>query len=173
MRSAVFSVTEGEFHSALRLFLWSRRLSAKPLALSLMAPVIAAVAVFTYGQSRNQSAALLGAGAALVVAAVITTACELISAWLHARAAARNPLHTLENHFDWTGDRFTLQSTKGDSNLLWSDLYGYAFNKTVLLLFISQSLFIPIPWRALTAEQTGDLKRTIDAAGVPNWGHWH
>ena len=91
MRSATFSVTEGEFHSALRLFLWSRRLSAKPLALSLISPVIAAVAVFSYGQSRNPLAALLGAGAAFVAAVVITTALEVTSARQHARAAARNP----------------------------------------------------------------------------------
>lgn len=173
MRSAAFSVTESEFQSAMRLFLWSRRLSAKSLALGLITPAIAAVAVFIYGQSRNQPAAILGAGAAFVVAVVITLVCEVISAWLHARATARNPLHTLENTFHWARDGFTLQSSKGDSKLQWSDLYGYALNKKVLLLFISSSLFIPIPWRALTAQQIADLKGTIDTAGVPNWARWH
>lgn len=173
MNSVTFRVRQNEFHSAMRLFQWAGLFSVRMFAFTVSCPIIAAAVIYVLTANRNTDAALVAAVTVFAIAAIFTVCFALIAAWLHARATARVPLHSLENRLAWTPEGVSLSSEKGESRLLWSDFFGYAVNSTMLLLYISRSQFIPVPRRALTEDQFRSLMGTIDTAGVPNWCRWH
>ena len=66
----------------------------------------------------------------------------------------------------WDDEGVGFSGAHGNSRLVWGEFHRWAENDRLVLLYQSQMLYNIIPKRALTAEQVGELRRSLEAAQV-------
>lgn len=173
MDPIAFTLTNRDFQSAMRLYQWVRLRSVKEFMVCVFSPIIAAAIVYTIAMLRSFPAPFSLSVGVFLFSILFAVCFTLTMAWIAARSASQVPLNKLETVLAWTPDGTQWSTAKGESRLLWTDYFGYAVNESILILFISKTLFLPVPRRALSEAQSHDLMATIRSARVPDWGRFH
>lgn len=171
MSPLTYRLSEGDFYDAMKLAWRAQLMCPRGFLNALISPVLPVVVVYALG---------IGGELAWRVAAVLSLVAfiaipfgVLWSLRRVARTEGRAAHNQVDNRFDWTPDGFAIWSEKASNRPRWEDLHGYASDRNVLIMFVSRRLILTVPRRVFTDDQFRQLTTTIDAAGVPNWRHWH
>lgn len=110
---------------------------------------------------------LMFVGCVVAGGVVGAVACVAIGFVLLPRRARRlfRQQKTLQGEFvlDWSPQGARFVSSKGTSDLLWSDYIDWAENDGVFILTINDGLYHFVPKRVLDAAQIDDLRDTLSA----------
>jgi hypothetical protein len=99
----------------------------------------------------------------LVSTSLLAATLFFLSPWLGRRAFTKHKTIKGARACSWTDDTFTSQSSYGAITVPWADFVKFAENDKVFLLYTSPRIFICIPKRTLSAEESADLSRILSA----------
>ena len=107
----------------------------------------------------------------LIGMAVLLLILPRLVGWLAGRRALeRQPILRREQALHWDDDGFRqFEDTGRDGHYRWTDVIELAHDPQTILLFISPRLFVVVPRRALSPDQSADLIAMAAAKGVPVW----
>jgi hypothetical protein len=166
-RQISFTPEVADYIAATRAGWWrsvrQRRFFVRITLISL----VVALAGFAYGWvDGTPSEALITAGLAPVVVLLwLFVVCGLTWLLIPRRAGRlfRQQKSLNQEHLvSWDEQGLSFRAAKGYSELAWSDYHDWLERPAVFLFLLNDRLHHFVPQRALTAEQTDDLRTTAD-----------
>lgn len=164
-RSAHFHIQEDDVVAS-TAHITRRRLKLPLLPGLIFATLVAILAIFL--SMRGGMSDLLGILAWAVLALVGLMA--VLHYWVLPRQSRRQfqQLAALaeEVQMIWDEQEVTFTRTRATATFAWNEFYRWSENDDLLLLAQSEAYYNIVPKRALDPEQSADIRRCIEQAGL-------
>jgi hypothetical protein len=148
---------------------WSRSMRQRPFFVRLaVISLVVAMAGFAFGWSDGTlgdavAAAGIAVGAVLLWLFLVCGLTWLLIPRRAGRLFRQQKTLNQENIFSWNDEGLSYRTPKGHSDLTWDDLHGWFERPAVFLFLLNDRLHHFVPKRALTQEQTDDLRHAAAA----------
>lgn len=147
---------------------FAARLRTPIIAIVVGATILVGIGILVLDPfpGRRQVALLALPFAGLAAGALVLLAPRWGIRRMAKRIAAQNRGLALEQRAQWDEEGIRFSSERGEARLRWSDFHRWQRAPTMILLYLDETQFHPLPLRALAADQADEIVRLVKAAGV-------